>query len=93
MALGLLVSPTVWLHHCVIAIPVILWAVATRGSDRPWHVAIAALLIVCIPTLGIAVLSWHSIVGLVMLVVLTAPGKITVPLDTQEGRVAQLLRA
>ncbi len=92
VALGLLVSPSVWMHHWVLAIPIVLWAVATRGSDRPWHVAIAALLIVCIPTLGIVVLSWHSIVGLVMLMVRTAPQRITVPLDLQEGRVAEILR-
>ena len=92
VALGLLISPSVWANHWALAIPIVLWAIVTRGSDRPWRVAIGALLTVCIPTLGIVVLSWHSIVGLVMLLVLTAPGKITTPLDQQEGRLAEVLR-
>ncbi len=76
LALGLLVSPSVWEHHYVLAMPLIIWVVALRGRDRPWAVGSAALLVLALPTFDVFPVSYHRIVGLVMLLVLADPRRL-----------------
>lgn len=73
IAFSLLISPSVWEHHYVLAIPIAVWAIATRRLDRPWLALIGVFLIFCIPTFEIFPLSFHRLVGLLILVFLTAP--------------------
>jgi hypothetical protein len=86
LALALLVSPTVWEHHYVLALPLVLWAAAKRGRDRPWPVAIGAFLMLAVPTFDLFPLSYHRIVGLVLLLILTSPGKLAVPARGRSSR-------
>lgn len=73
IALGLLISPSVYEHHYIVAIPVALWAIATRRSDKPVAVGLSIFLIFCIPTFDLFPFSFHRLAGLLMLVYLTAP--------------------
>lgn len=73
VALGLLISPSVWEHHYVIAIPIALWAIVTRQWDKPWLVGIGTFLIFCLPTFDVFPLSHHRMVGLLILVYATSP--------------------
>lgn len=73
VALGLLISPSVWEHHYVIAIPIALWAIVTRGKDRPWLAGVGTFLIFCLPTFDVFPLSHHRMVGLLILVYATSP--------------------
>lgn len=73
VALGLLISPSVWEHHYVIAIPLALWAIVTRRLDQPWLVGIGVFLIFCLPTFDIFPLAHHRMLGLLILVYATSP--------------------
>jgi len=73
VALMLLLSPMVWEHHYVLALPLAVWAVATGGPSRPWPIGVALLLMFAVPTFDVFLLSYHRIAGLLMLVVLTPP--------------------
>jgi hypothetical protein len=73
VALGLMISPSVWEHHYVIAIPVALWAIVTRGWDRPWLTGIGVFLIFCLPTFDVFPLAHHRMLGLLIIVYLTNP--------------------
>lgn len=69
----LLLSPSVWEHHFVLAIPLTLWVTALRGKDRPLAVFVAAVLVFCVPTFDLFPLSYHRMTGLVMLLLLASP--------------------
>lgn len=73
IALGLLISPSVWEHHYVIAIPIALWAIVACRQEYPLLVGIGIFLIFCLPTFDIFPLSHHRLLGLLILVFLTSP--------------------
>jgi hypothetical protein len=73
LGLSLLVSQSVWEHHYVLALPLVVWAAALRGRERPAAVAAAAFLAVAMPTADLFPLSYHRAAGLVALLLLTSP--------------------
>jgi hypothetical protein len=73
VALMLLLSPMVWEHHYVLALPLAVWAVATQGRSRPWSIGFALVLMFAVPTFDVFPLSYHRIAGLLTLVALTPP--------------------
>ena len=74
MALGLMISPRVWEHHFVLAIPVALWALIARGAEKPWKIGIGWFLMLVVPTFDVYPLSYHRVAGLIVL--LTATGAV-----------------
>jgi alpha-1,2-mannosyltransferase len=76
LALALLISPMAWEHHYVFALPIIIWAFATRGNDKPWQVGVAAFLILGVPTFDFFPFSFHRFLGLLLLVLYTGPGRL-----------------
>ena len=52
-SVALLVTPSAWDHHFVIALPLALWAVALRGKDRPGWLGIAITCIFVLPSFDI----------------------------------------
>ncbi|MCK4324051.1 MAG: DUF2029 domain-containing protein, partial [Armatimonadetes bacterium] len=97
VALALLISPTVWIHHYVLAIPIAIWAIATCAYKYPWYVGAAIFLTQCLPTSAVFLFSYHRVVGLLMMTVLTAPDKVALHLERgetgpDEGAIAHLLR-
>ena len=73
VAFSLLISPSVWEHHYVLAMPIAVWAIATRRLERPWLTSMGVFLIFCIPTFEIFPLSFHRLFGLLVLIFLTEP--------------------
>jgi hypothetical protein len=73
LTLVLLISPMAWEHQYVLTLPIIIWAFATRGNDRPWQIGVAAFLILALPTFDVFILSYHRFVGLLILAVYTSP--------------------
>jgi uncharacterized Tic20 family protein len=73
IALGLLISPSVYEHHFIVAIPIALWAITIRRLDKPVLTGISIFLIFCIPTFDLFLVSFHRLVGLLMLIQLINP--------------------
>jgi hypothetical protein len=74
--LSLLVAPSAWEHHYVIAIPLAIWVFTLRGKDMPWLVATAMLLTFMMPVFNIYPFSYFRMAGLILLLVLVSPQKI-----------------
>jgi hypothetical protein len=73
LAFALLVSPSVWEHHFVMALPLAIHAVATRGRERPGAVAACILAMLAMPTFDVFPLGHHRLAGMLGLLLLTAP--------------------
>ncbi len=73
LALALLISPMAWEHHYVLTLPIIIWAFAIRGNDKPWQIGIVAFLILALPTVDVLILSYHRFAGLLLLTCYTSP--------------------
>ncbi|MFB2894439.1 glycosyltransferase 87 family protein [Aerosakkonemataceae cyanobacterium BLCC-F50] len=73
IALGLLISPSVWEHHYVIAIPLALWALTTGRWERRRLVGVGTFLIFCLPTFDVFPLGHCRMVGLLILIYATSP--------------------
>jgi hypothetical protein len=71
LAFSLLVSPSVWEHHYVLALPLALWAVALHGRERPGLVALGVFLMLGMPTFDLFPLSLHRLLGMLLLLALT----------------------
>ena len=67
MGLMLLVSPVAWEHHFVWALPLAVVAVARAGTQQPGRIALGAFLIFGLPTFDVFPLSYHRLVGLILL--------------------------
>jgi hypothetical protein len=67
-ALMLMVSPSVWEHHFVLALPMAIWTIARMGPRKPWLVGTGAVLLFVPPTFDIFPLSYHRLVGLLLLI-------------------------
>jgi len=76
LAFGLLFSPSVWEHHYVLALPLALWAVATRWRERPAALALGIFLMLAMPTFDLFPLSYHRLAGMLLLLGLTSPGSL-----------------
>ena len=73
IALGLLVSPVVWEHHYLLAMPLLIWAVSQVRAERLWLVGVSGFLIFALPTFDVFPLSYHRMAGLLLLLYLVAP--------------------
>jgi hypothetical protein len=93
IALSLLLSPSVWEHHYVLAIPIALWSLVTRKSEHSLLVYLAVFLIVCIPSYEIFPLSFYRLFGLLTLVYLTTPHFIQDYFILKSGHKYTTLRA
>jgi hypothetical protein len=75
LAFSLLISQSVWEHHYLLALPLVIHAAAGPGRERPVAVAVAAFLAIGLPTVDLFPLSYHRAAGLVWLLSMTAPGR------------------
>ncbi len=72
IAFALLISPSVWVHHYVLAIPLAILALVIRRHDALGKVLVGIFLIFCLPTFDIFPISYHRLVGLLLLMQLTS---------------------
>ena len=80
-SLALLMTPSAWDHHFVIALPLALWAIAIRGKDRPGWVGLAIACIFVLPPFDIFPFSYLRMFGVIALLILTPPD---IPLKLSE---------
>lgn len=73
VALALIISPLVWEHHYILALPLIIYVAVTRAKDQPWRVGIGAFLICAIPVFDVFPLSYHRVAGLMLLLSASTP--------------------
>lgn len=82
ISLSLLITPSAWDHHFILALPLTLWAIALRKKDRPGWVGVATACIFVIPPFDIFPFSYLRMFGVVALLILTPPN---VHLDLNGG--------
>jgi len=75
IALMLLISPLAWEHHYLFALPIVIYAVATRMKIHPYLIMLGAILIFSIPIFDVFPFSYHRCIGLFLLLVATQPDK------------------
>jgi hypothetical protein len=73
VSLSLLVTPSAWDHHFVLALPLALWATALRRKDRPGWVGIATACIFVLPPFDIFPFSYLRMFGVIALLILASP--------------------
>jgi hypothetical protein len=73
IALALIISPLVWEHHYILALPFIIYVAVTRGQEQPWRVGIGTFLICAVPVFDLFPLSYHRVAGLLLLVSASVP--------------------
>ena len=74
--LSLLIAPSAWEHHYVIAIPLAIWAFALRGKDAPWQVLLSLALVFVLPVFNVFPFSYLRLAGLIWLFILVSPKQI-----------------
>lgn len=77
IALGLLISPSVFEHHYIVLIPVALWSIVTCDRQKLVAISIGISLVFCIPTFDLFPLSFHRLFGLLMIVYFTSPDSLS----------------
>jgi hypothetical protein len=77
-SLALLVTPSAWDHHFVIALPLALWAIALRRKDRPGWLGVAIACIFVLPPLDIFPFSYLRMFGVLGLLVLASPNVVEI---------------
>lgn len=92
LTLLFLLSPLVWEHYYVLAIPIVIWAVAVRGIECGWYIAACACLMMVFPTFDVFPFSYHQIAGLLWLMVILSPGKIRIEPDEPGERSPKVSR-
>jgi hypothetical protein len=71
--LALLITPTAWDHHFVIALPLALWAIAIRGREKPGWVGAGIVSIFILPPFDIFPFSFLRMFGVILLLALASP--------------------
>ena len=75
--LVLLIEPLGWEHHFVIAIPLTIWVVAAQTKVFSKFTAIGIVLVFLLPVFNIFPFSYLRLLGLVMLIELGSPQRIS----------------
>lgn len=73
VSLSLLVTPSAWDHHFVLALPLALWAIALRRKDRPGWAGIATACIFVLPPFDVFPFSYLRMFGVIALLILASP--------------------
>jgi hypothetical protein len=73
LAFSLLISQSVWEHHFLFALPLVIVAASTLWHERPAAIATSAFMMLGMPTFDLFPLSYHRLVGLVWLLLVTRP--------------------
>jgi hypothetical protein len=71
--LALLITPSAWDHHYVLALPLALWAIAVRAGQKPGWVGIGIVSIFVLPPFDIFPFSFLRMFGVVLLLWLASP--------------------
>ena len=70
LGLALVASPSAWEHHFLLATPLVVAAAALHGAERPVGIALAAFLMLGMPTFDLYPFGYHRLAGLLLLLAL-----------------------
>jgi hypothetical protein len=73
LALNLFVSPLVWPHHFIFALPFAVFATATEGARRPILIGTAVFLTFAVPWSDVFVFGYHRLAGVALALYATTP--------------------
>ncbi len=72
--LSLLVAPSAWEHHYILAIPIAIWAYAMRQiNTTDWLFQIGIVMVFVMPVFNIFPFSYLRMCGLIFLLIVTSP--------------------
>ena len=71
--LTLLIAPSAWDHHYIIAIPLALWAVALCWKEKPVWLVIGLASVFALPPFDVFPFSYVRPLGIIILMILAAP--------------------
>lgn len=74
--ISLLVAPSAWEHHYVIAIPLAIWLFAIYKKEIPWLAVIGMLFVFLLPVFNVFPFSYLRMFGLILLLWSCSPAKI-----------------
>jgi hypothetical protein len=67
IAMSFVLSPIVFEHHYVMAIPLALWTFIIWGNEAPRRILVGSFLIFLVPIYDVVPFSWNRIAGLLIL--------------------------
>jgi hypothetical protein len=73
LALNLFVSPLVWPHHFVFALPLAVFAAASEGARRPILIGTSLILTFALPWSDVFLLGYHRLIGVALALYATSP--------------------
>lgn len=73
LAITLLISPLVWPHHFVYALPLVVYAAARGGEYGRMLVGVGAVLMFAVPWFDVFLLSYHRLAGLYLVLYACRP--------------------
>jgi hypothetical protein len=79
---SLLIAPVLWDHHFVILIPFAIWTLVKRAPAQPWAIGAGVFLMLGFSNMEIFPLYSLRVLGLILLLWHTAPGKNAEPLSS-----------
>jgi len=74
-----LISPSVWDHHYVAAIPLAVWAATVRIDQLVGLVGLGLVLIFWVPTFDVFFFSYVRLAGIILLMIALGPKKSVIP--------------
>ncbi len=74
--ISLLIAPSAWEHHYVIAIPLAIWTFTLRGRDAFLQTTIGTALVFALPVFNVYPFSYLRMAGLLILLLLVSPKNI-----------------
>jgi hypothetical protein len=91
LAFALLLSPSVWEHHYVLALPFAIWVVATGWSSRPLAIAFGIFLMLAMPSFDVFPVGYHRLAGMLWLLLLTPSRRLpnSSSADWRQSRASQ----
>ncbi|GMQ83368.1 MAG: hypothetical protein BMS9Abin06_0102 [Gammaproteobacteria bacterium] len=66
IAFTVIAAPSVWEHHYILVLPVLLWAVAGWGRTHIVAITVGAILMFALPTFDVFPFSFHRVTGLLL---------------------------
>jgi hypothetical protein len=73
--LSLLIAPSAWEHHYVIAIPLAIWAFALSRKDENWYLWAGIAFVFLLPVFNVFPFSYLRLLGVIFLLLAASPKK------------------
>lgn len=83
VSLSLLITPSAWDHHFVLALPLAIWTFALVGKEKPGKVGVALSFIFVLSPFDIFPFSYLRMIGVIALLILASPNVVLKPSESR----------